>query len=334
MNPVTENNVADFQTLDPDAILDLVETAYGLPLTGLCRPYTSYINRVYELQARSGESIVAKFYRPGRWDRAALQEEHDFLLELKAAEIDVVAPLAFQNGETLASNNGMYFAVFPKRGGRNVCEFMEQDWIEIGRILGRVHMIGSERVANHRVTWRPAAVTRDQVSFILDEELIPKTMSAEYRAVTEELIELAEPLFNNADVIRIHGDFHFANLISRPDASFVMIDFDDMAMGPSVQDLWMLLPGYRSEVQREINLFAQGYETFRAFPDADLRLIEILRAMRYIHFCAWCGHQVRDGRFIQNNPNWGTAGYWREEIGDLQKQLGEIRTELDQCAYP
>jgi len=320
----------DFKSLDPDLILRLVEESYGQKMTGLCRPYASYINRVYELQSEAGESIVAKFYRPGRWGESALQEEHDFLLELKEAEIPIIAPLLLNKGSTLGVEGEMYFALFPKKGGRSCDELLGNDWLEIGRLVGRVHQIGASTSAESRVVWDPTKVTRTQVGEMLDGNFVPSSLEREYERITRDLIELAEPLFSEVSLLRIHGDFHFANLIYRPGESFFMIDFDDMAMGPSVQDLWMLLPGYRNEAQNEINLFAEGYETFREFSWSELKLIEILRAMRYIHFSAWCAHQVGDDRFSHSNPDWGTETYWRQEIQDLQKQIHRIQKELSQ----
>ena len=318
---------SDFHSLNPNTILQMVEEALGKKMTGLCRPYASYINRVYELETESAESVVAKFYRPGRWQRQALEEEHEFLLELEEAEIPIIAPLKLQDGSTLGKDGEIHFALFPKKGGRTCDELQENDWLEIGRLVGRVHQIGASHPAEHRVTWSPRAVTQKQVKTILDGGFVPRSHEAEYSKITQDFIELAAPDFEDLSLLRIHGDFHFANLIFRPGESFFMIDFDDMAMGPAVQDLWLLLPGYRDEVQREINLFAEGYETFRSFPDSELRVIEILRGMRYIHFCAWCAHQIKDERFLQSNPNWGTASYWTDEIRDLQKQIQRIQSQ-------
>ena len=39
-------------------------------------------------------AVVLKFYRPNRWSAAQIEEEHAFALELAAAEVPVVAPLA------------------------------------------------------------------------------------------------------------------------------------------------------------------------------------------------------------------------------------------------
>ena len=330
---INDQYQSGFHTLDPDTILRNIEEAFGKKMTALCRPYTSYINRVYELKTEAGESVVAKFYRPGRWDKKALQEEHDFLLELDKAEIPIIAPLVLKSGVTLGSDGTMFFALFPQKGGRSCDELGDDDWLKIGQLLGRVHQIGASHPATSRVTWSPGKVTDQQVNYILEGNFVPSSLEADYRKVTQDFIQLAEPVFADISLLRIHGDFHFANLIFRPSESFFMIDFDDMAMGPSVQDLWMLLPGYRRDVQREINLFVEGYETFRSFSYSELKLIEILRAMRYVHFCAWCAHQVKDGHFLQSHPNWGTPHYWQGEIRDLQEQMGRIGSELSHFSY-
>ena len=55
-------------------MLDAVEEATDRKLMGLAHPYKSYINRVYEVQTREGDRLVAKFYRPGRWSRDALRD--------------------------------------------------------------------------------------------------------------------------------------------------------------------------------------------------------------------------------------------------------------------
>jgi Ser/Thr protein kinase RdoA (MazF antagonist) len=36
-------------------------------------------NRVYDIEMEEGPHVIIKFYRPGRWSRATIQAEHDFL---------------------------------------------------------------------------------------------------------------------------------------------------------------------------------------------------------------------------------------------------------------
>jgi Ser/Thr protein kinase RdoA (MazF antagonist) len=149
---------------------------------------------------------------------------------------------------------------------------------------------------------------------------------AKYQELTESLITEITPLFDNTEMILIHGDCHFSNLIYRPDESFYIIDFDDMAVGPPVQDFWMLLPGYMEDSLAEINLFLEGYETFRNFDRRTLRLIEPLRAMRYIHYTAWCAHQVAEDGESRVATDFGSHAYWQTEINDLADQLERIRS--------
>ncbi|MBL8993666.1 MAG: serine/threonine protein kinase [Spirochaetia bacterium] len=332
-----------FESLDPNTFLEIVEEASGKKLTGICRPYTSYINRVFELQTEDGESLVAKFYRPGRWSESAIQEEHDFLLELNEAEIPVIAPLSLQNGKTIGSTGKILFALFPKKGGRTRDELTDGEWLEVGRLLGRTHQIGAGRAASSRVMWTPAEITKSQIDFILKGGFVPEGLVGSFEKSARRFVEKSSPLFENAALIRIHGDLHYANLICRPGVQgraargasdqpgeyFFLIDFDDMAMGPAVQDLWMLLPGHREDSAREIQLFIEGYETFRDFPHAELRLIEALRGMRYLHYCSWLARQAADGGFSEDHAEWGTESYWREFIPDLERQIERIDEGLN-----
>ncbi|MEJ2033310.1 MAG: phosphotransferase [Deltaproteobacteria bacterium] len=182
--------------------------------------------------------------------------------------------------------------------------------------------------ARKRPVLSPERATREQVDFILGGGFIPRHLRQAYSEATNTLVATVAPAFADREMIRIHGDCHFANLIYRPGESFYLIDFDDMAMGPPVQDLWMLLPGRAHESALEIELFLEGYETFRRFDRISLDLIEGLRAMRYIHYCAWCARQAADGGFSRLAPDWGTPAYWTQEIRDLEEQLERIRGEI------
>lgn len=317
-----------FHTLTPDTVISLVEKALGVECTNLCRPLASYINRVFELASRQGDGLVAKFYRPGRWSIAALRDEHDFLADLLTAEIPVVAPCTLVDGTTLASFGNINFAVFPKRGGRSVDEFTDEEWLQLGRLLGRTHAVGATRTPRDRVVMAPETLTRGQIDYLLRSDLVPQDLRDPLRRITDDLLAEITPLFAGVEMIRIHGDCHFANFIHRLDDSFFLIDFDDMAVGPPVQDLWMLLPGYQEDSRAEIELFLEGYETFRRFDRRTLRLIEPLRAMRYIHFISWCAHQVAEDGASRLAPDFGSHHYWQREIRDLAEQLQRIRESI------
>nr|WP_320012479.1 serine/threonine protein kinase [uncultured Desulfobulbus sp.] len=313
-----------FQGLVPERILEIVESEMDLTCSNLCRSYNSYINRVYEIADTDGNGMVVKFYRPGRWSAAALQDEHDFLLELAAEEIPVLPPLSLGGGRTLGQIEGMYFALFAKKGGRLIDEFDDELWLALGRLLGRMHLVGQQKTPRDRVHMHPAHSTAAQVAYILECGLLPADMVARYSALTNRLIALISPLFDGREMIRIHGDCHSGNLIHRPGDSLYVLDFDDMVVGPPVQDIWMLLPGPPEQLRGELNLFIEGYETFRPFDFASLQLIEPLRAMRFIHYCAWCAHQVVEDGETGVIADFASRSYWQKELDDLEDQIERI----------
>ena len=317
-----------FHRLTPDRIINLVEKALDRHCTNLCRPLISYINRVYELEAEDGSGLIAKFYRPGRWSQEGLQDEHDFLFELAKREIPVITPLKLREGGSLGIYENIHFTVFPKTGGRSYDEYNDDQWLELGRLLGRTHNVGAMHLPKDRLTMAPDRSTRQQVDYILAGNFMPDDMLGRFRDLTDSLIDTISPLFNNRELIRIHGDCHFSNLIYRPDESFFIIDFDDMAVGPPVQDFWMLLPGYREDSLAEIEILLEGYEMFRDFDMKSLQLIEPLRAMRYLHYTAWCAHQFAEDGETRVDANFGSRHYWQIEMDDLEDQLEKIRGEL------
>lgn len=313
-----------FASLAPDAVMDRVERAAGRRASGVCRPLTSYINRVYEIGLEDGGFLVAKFYRPGRWTRAALQDEQDFLRELAADEIPVVAPLADAAGRTLHEEEGICFALFPRVGGRPCDEPSRDEWLQIGRLIGRIHQVGAQRAAANRLTLDPRKSARTHLEFLRDSGAIPREVEGRYLDAAQRLLDRIAPMFDGVGTQRLHGDLHRMNLLWRPGEGFHAIDFDDMAMGPAIQDLWMLLPDRLPAARPEFERLLEGYGTFAEFDDAQTRLIEPLRAMRYLHYAAWCARQKADGGRGLLAAEWGTADFWRRELADLQRQAQDI----------
>ncbi|WP_228723243.1 serine/threonine protein kinase [Desulfosediminicola flagellatus] len=314
-----------FQDLGPNNVLGLVERTLDLYLTNLFRPLNSYINRVYELEQEDGTGLIIKFYRPGRWTGDALREEHEFLIELAEQEIPVIAPMRFPDGQTLGTFEGVHFSIFPKRGGRSLDEFDDDQWLQLGRLLGRVHSIGMQKETIHRPVMSPTHSTRQQLDYLLNGSVVPDDVKGGLQQIVEDIIAEITPMFEGVKPIRIHGDCHFANIIHRPGESFYLIDFDDMVMGPAVQDIWMLLPGTLEEAFVETDILLEGYEMFNHFDRRTLRLIEPLRAMRFVHYMAWCAHQVAADGMTRVLEDFGTSSYWQKEIGDLHDQLERIR---------
>ncbi|MEN8256735.1 MAG: serine/threonine protein kinase [Thermodesulfobacteriota bacterium] len=323
-----------FAALGPDEIISTAEAATSSHFTPYCLALNSYINRVYELEKEDGTRLIAKFYRPGRWSKKAILEEHAFVGELAQQELSVVSPLSLNGDQTLFCHNSIYYALYPKRSGRFLDEYSLEQWQELGRFIGRMHTIAATKKAEARPVLLPDHMTRKQIEFLLSGDFFPSELAPLFERVCRELLELITPLFTDADTIRLHGDCHFGNILHRSQESFLLIDFDDMVMGPAVQDFWMVLPGYRDDSFQEIEHFLDGYEVFRAFDRRELALIEPLRAMRYIHFMAWCAYQSHDRQAASTIiPDWGTEGYWQREIGDLETQIVRIKQGNSQEFY-
>jgi Ser/Thr protein kinase RdoA (MazF antagonist) len=317
-----------WKPLTYDAILNTVEKTLQRPLSNLCLRRNSYINRVFELeQLSSKERFIVKFYRPGRWTPKMIQEEHDFVKELATQEIPVIPPLMFDD-RTLFFLEKIPFAVFPKKGGRTLDEFNKEGWTQLGRLLARMHLVGAEHTSAHRLLWRPAVATRQHLDVLLNANYLPPDYQQVFRDMAEKFIKLSDPLFSKEENILLHGDCHKGNLIFRPGEGIYLVDFDDICMGPPVQDLWMLLPGKTHEAEQEIIWFLEGYRTFRDLRDTSLQLIPALRGMRLIHFCAWCAVQSTEPGFAEHFPEWGTLKYWNVLIKDLQQLINE---ELFYC---
>ena len=94
-----------FFSLTPDRVLRSAERG-GYRPTGHCTPLTCLENRVYDLRLEDESHVVIKFYRPNRWSREAILEEHRFLADLREADIQVCAPTPFPDGETLRDVEG------------------------------------------------------------------------------------------------------------------------------------------------------------------------------------------------------------------------------------
>ena len=328
--------LASFDLLTPEAALEALESVHGLRLDGTVSAYPSYVNRVYGVRTDEGEEFVAKFYRPGRWSIAAIEEEHHFLADCAAAEVPVVAPIPDADGETVATlevagsekTAEFPFALFPKRGGRNFDAETDDQWFRLGSIVGRCHVVGRRDEAPHRPVCTPEQWTRPFVDELLAEGVVHPDFATELRELSDELIALSTPHFDGVPRQRIHGDCHRGNLLDRPGEGLLIIDFDDMMTGPAVQDLWLLLPGYAADCRRELTMLLDGYESFLEFPRASLELIEPLRFMRMIHFLAWQARQRHDHWFTREFPQWGTKQFWLRELEDLKTQAEVVREQL------
>lgn len=315
-----------FYALTPEVILDAIEVG-GRRATGRVITLNSYENRVYQLELDDGTFVVGKFYRPGRWTDEAILDEHRFLAELRDEEIPVAAPLELRPGSTLERTQGIRYALFPRVGGRAPEEMNDPQLRQLGRLLARIHQVGLRDDAPHRIELEPNLYLLDNLDFLLDEGLVEPSQEGRYAGLVERLYELVDPLWDELDLQRIHGDAHLGNLLWS-DGGLVSLDYDDMCLGPPVQDLWMLWGGSDAWAMRRRDVLLDGYESMAPFDRGSLRLVEALRSLRLVHWATWVARRRRDPAFAVAFPDFGTAGWWERQCRDLEEQVKRVEQDF------
>ena len=314
-----------FFELTPERVLAAVEKG-GLECNNLCYPLNSFENRVYEVELVEKSRVVAKFYRPGRWNVDQILEEHAFLSELDAAEIPVCSVRAFPDGSTLKEIDGIFYSLSDRRGGRAPDELDAAKARRLGMLVGRLHNVGAARSAPCRRPLDADHFIRRPIGWLEDHRSLPASLEARYFRAADAIADIADRLIPEFELIRIHADLHLGNVLLRDDVLRVL-DFDDMAPGPAVQDLWLALPGRDDEMLQLRESFLSGYEQFRPFDRASLRLIEPLRGLRLVRYAVWLARRWNDPAFRLGWPHFGTFEYWEGETRDLEVQVEIIRKE-------
>jgi Ser/Thr protein kinase RdoA (MazF antagonist) len=309
-----------YSGLTPDVVLDAAAAA-GLQPDGRLLSLNSYENRVYQIWLDDNSAIVAKFYRPGRWSDAQIDEEHEFARELAEREIPVVAPT-----HSLRAGN-FRIAIYPRRGGRTP-ELGDPKALEwIGRFIGRIHAVGATRPFKSRETLTSQTFGHDARAFLLATDFIPADLLDAWKAVTQQALEGVERRFQGGhQAIRLHGDCHPGNILWT-DQGPHFVDLDDARMGPALQDLWMLLSGNRDAMGRQMHHVLSGYEEFMDFDRGELRFLEALRTLRLIHYSAWIARRWDDPAFPAAFPWFNTQRYWQDRILELREQVALMEEE-------
>jgi Ser/Thr protein kinase RdoA (MazF antagonist) len=321
------NIAAPYANLTPDLVLDAAG-ACGLWPDGRLLALNSYENRVWQIGIEDAAPVIAKFYRPGRWSDAAIAEEHAFACELAADELPVVAPLAF-GGRTLLSQAGYRYALYPRRGGRAPSLESAEQLKWLGRLIARLHAVGSRSAFQQRGRIDRATLIEHPAQAVLASPLLPPHLADAYRAAVQRLdaaiaarMEAVGPLRQ----LRLHGDCHPGNILWTEDGPH-FVDLDDSRMGPAMQDLWMLLSGDRAAMSLQLRAVLAGYEQFMEFERSELNLLEALRTLRLIHYSAWIARRWDDPAFPAAFPWFNTQRYWQDRILELREQIALMQEE-------
>ncbi len=321
-----------YDSLTPDAVLDAIEAA-GYRPTGTQLALNSYENRVYMVGEETAGYLIAKFYRPGRWNDAQIHEEHAFSLELAELEIPVVAPLANADGDTLLRHTDFRFALFPRRGG-HAPELGDPDTqYRLGQFIGRIHAVGATHAFRERPALTPQRFGHDSIDYLLGHDAVPREYAGQYRDLATELMEEVDARFAATPYLplRLHGDLHAGNILWT-DTGAHLVDLDDSRMGPAIQDIWLLLSGDRPDMQRQLGEILAGYEEFHEFDRRELALVEPLRTLRLLHYAAWLARRWSDPAFPKAFPWFNTLSYWEEQILTLREQRLRLQEPTLQAA--
>lgn len=321
------NNSALFYQLDANTVLDGIEEA-GFRTTGEYIQLNSYENRVFDIRLEAGmnppelnDRLVAKYYRPLRWSREAILDEHFFLDELKLAGLPVIAPLTQKNGQSLSCYEGLYLTVFAKGLGRMPQELSLEQLKSIGRVLARLHNVGEQKSAKYRPHF-----TAEQFGWpaldVLEDWIAPEIYDR-YMEAAETILNYLDDELNPSEFIRIHGDCHKGNLLQKDEREgqkdFFFVDFDDFGNGPVAQDFWMLFSSDESSNREELEAALTGYEELREFPQDQMKLFSPLRGLRIIHYAGWIARRWEDPFFPKLFPQFKDYVYWAEETEALER---------------
>jgi Ser/Thr protein kinase RdoA (MazF antagonist) len=293
-----------------------------------CRMLTlnSYENRVYQVGIEDQQPLIVKFYRPNRWSKEQILEEHGFTLELAEQELSVVAPWVNPAGETLHSYQDFYFSISPRQGGHSPELDNLEHLLIIGRVLSRIHLLGATRPFLTRPTLNPQSHGHECAEFIT-KNFIPLEYRESYETLTRDLLQQIDERFSRLATIpriRVHGDCHNGNMLWRNEAPH-FVDFDDSRMAPAIQDIWMLLSGSTDQQRQQLDKILTGYHQFYDFNLLELQLIEPLRTLRMIYYSAWLARRWDDPAFPRTFPWFNSIQYWGEHILELREQLAALQ---------
>ncbi|MCO5143044.1 MAG: serine/threonine protein kinase [Oligoflexia bacterium] len=314
----------DFFSLTPSSILDCIDDVLKIEdpnarTSGRALALNSLENRVYDIELEDDFSVVAKFYRPGRWTEDQIYEEHSFLFQLDEKEIPVVCPFTFSGESVFKTPEGILFSLFPKVKGRLLDELDTEQLKTMGRYLARIHNIGEMHPFKFRLKMNADSWGKEPLQY-LNKTGVLGEYEKRYNFLAHSLIEMAQDFFTKTTSISLHGDCHLGNCLWEAQSPY-FIDFDDCVLGPSVQDLWMISRGRGEESEKERDCILSGYEVFRAFDRSQLKAIELLRNLRVLYYSAWIAKRWDDPAFELAFPTFKSPRYWEEEIQCFQEAL-------------
>ncbi len=281
---------------------------------------------MYSIGLEDGQTIVAKFYRPERWSDETILEEHAFCDALVERDLPVITPIKNAEGSSLHYAPPFRFSLYPRAGGRPPELDNPEQLAVIGRTIGRLHLVSENFPFQHRPFIDATRLGDECADYLLDANILPTEQAHIYESVVDDLLPEVHDCLDAAHYreISLHGDFHPGNILWGSDNTPHLLDFDDTATGPAMQDLWMFISGERQYAQARLADLLDGYNEFRTFDEREIALIEPLRTLRIIHYAAWIARRWKDPAFVKAFPFFAEARFWDEHIQSLREQRAAL----------
>jgi spectinomycin phosphotransferase len=211
--------------------------------------------------------------------RGPFSEAHVEVMTLlqQAGVKEIISPIRTREGKQAQQVNGFTLIVYPFIEGRNGfnCSLSDQQWIQLGKILRRIHEIKVPktvqkhiRIENFSSKWSDAVRSLcNQIDGESDEVGTEfREFLKERKEVIERLLDRAERLSKKLEAqsfpfVLCHSDLHAGNLLLEKGDAFYLIDWDDPIMAPKERDLMFIGGGVGNVWNRphEEVLFYEGY---------------------------------------------------------------------------
>ena len=308
-----------FSALTPDFVINAVESI-GLWCDARIYPLNSYENRVYQVGIEDSTPLVAKFYRPQRWNKEQILEEHKALFDLTQADIKVIAPLQVE-GESLFFYEGFYFCVYDKLVGKAPDADNMDHLFVTGETLAQIHQGLRKQDFKTRLHMSPVADFNKAITQLKQCPHIPKLLQARLDKISQNLLPLIATQVDQywpEKQYPIHADCHRSNLLVDGADNIYLLDFDDSKTGPAVQDLWLHLSGTIAQQKQQLSELIEGYESYFEFDENELQLIDSLKAIRLVQYAAWLDSRWDDPAFPMAFPWFSSEDYWLNLLNDLE----------------
>ncbi len=140
-------------TLSPAHLNDFIKTNYGLSSKSTCSILRRGINHTYKVDD-DAEKYVFRVYSLNWRSKTEIQEEVNFLLDLKKHGIQVAYPLADTKNDfiqSLKAPEGLRFAVmFSFAEGKIMRNPPPEICHKLGRYLGQFHQFSAKKTINRK----------------------------------------------------------------------------------------------------------------------------------------------------------------------------------------